>query len=115
MANKPPVRRQDPLESAGVEGISSELQAQLDAREQRRARARKAKRPKATYDLTLKLIDRVKEVAEREDVAQSDIVAWALTDFLERYANGGVKLSEHKRPAKSLRVTWKLELPAKWR
>ena len=76
--------------------------------------SRRARRPEATYDLTLKLIDRVKGGAEHEDVAQSDIVAWALTDFLERYADGGVVLDEHKKPTKSLRVTWKLELSGKW-
>jgi hypothetical protein len=114
MAGKPPIRRQDPLKSAGVDSIEPELEAQLGARERRRAQMRKAQRPKATYDLPTKLIERVKEVAEKEDVAQSDIVAWALGEFLERHAAGEVDLVAHKEYTRSLRVMYKLQLPAKW-
>ena len=114
MATKPPVKRHDPLASGGVEEIAPELQAQLEARERRKARARKAARPKATYDLTTKVIDRVKQVAAEEDVSQSDIVAWALAEFLERHKAGGVDLAPHKKPTRSLRVMFKLELPPSW-
>lgn len=115
MASKPPVKRRDPLASGGVEEIAPELRAQLESRERRRARARKARRPKATYDLTMKIIDEVKEVASQEDVAQSDIVAWALIEFLERYKRGEVSLEAHKNAARSLRFACKLELPERWR
>lgn len=114
MASKPPIKRRDPLASGGVEEVSTELQAQIEARERRKARARKAARPKATYDLSTKVIDQVKRVAAEEDVSQSDIVAWALTEFLDRYREGGVELAPHKKPTRSLRVLFKLELPPNW-
>lgn len=115
MASKPPVKRQDPFKSGATQQIDTELEAQLESRERRRARARKSARPKGTYDLSLALIEAIQEVAAREDVAQSDIVAWALVEFLERYQAGQVDLSPHKKPARSLRVAQKLDLPEKWR
>jgi len=115
MAGKSPVKRQDPMKISGAQDIDAELEAQLQVRERRKARARKAKRPKATYDLTVALIEAVQDVAKREDVAQSDIVAWALADFLDRYRAGQINLSGQKKDARSLRVAHKLEIPAKWR
>ena len=78
-------------------------------------KARKAGRPKATYDLPLALIEKIQEIASREDVSQSDIVAWALVEFLERYEAGEVVLQEHKTSARSLRFACKLDLPERWR
>lgn len=110
----PPVRR-DPFASSGTEDLDPELQAQLTVRERRKAAQRKAERPKATYDLPLALLDAVESAAAEEDISKSDIVAWALVEFLERRARGEVDLEPHKRPARSLRVECKLELPEKWR
>jgi len=115
MGGKPPVKRQDPFVASGAQDIDRELEAQLSARERRKAKARKAERPKATYDLALALINEVREVASQEDVSQSDIVAWALIEFLERYTAGEVDLGEHKKAARSLRFAFKLEFPEKWR
>jgi predicted transcriptional regulator len=115
MESKPPIKRQDPFTGSGAQDIDRELEAQLGARERRKAKARKAKRPKATYDLSLALIKKIQEVASREDVSQSDIVAWALVEFLERYEAGGANLQEHKTAARSLRFACKLELPEGWR
>jgi hypothetical protein len=115
MGSKPPIKRQDPFTGSGAQEIDHELEAQLNVREHRKARARKAERPKATYDLPLALIEKVQEVASREDVSQSDIVAWALAEFLEHYEAGGVNLQEHKTAARSLRFACKLELPERWR
>ena len=114
MASKPPVR-QDAFEVSGARDLDSELDAQLQVREHRRAQRRKATRPKATYDLTLKLMTAVTDVAEREDIAKSDVVAWALCEFLNRYYAGDVDLEPNKKPARSLRVLCKLEIPTKWR
>jgi hypothetical protein len=114
MGNKPPVKRQDPFAASGAQDVDPELKAQLEARERQRARARKAQRPKATYDLSLALIEKVREVAGQEDVSQSDIVAWALIAFLERHAAGEVDLDAHKTAATSLRFAFKLEFPAGW-
>ena len=114
MASKPPIKRQDPCTGSGAQDIDRELEAQLGAHERRKAKARKAKRPKATYDLSLALIEKVQEVASREDVAQSDIVAWALAAFFERYEAGEAQLEEHKSAARSLRFACKLDLPERW-
>lgn len=103
------------LTSRGRPGITPELEAQLETRERRRARARKEKRPKATYDLSMKLIESVQEVARGEDVSQSDVVAWALIDFLVRYHAGDVNLDDYKQPARSLRFAYKLEFPEEWK
>lgn len=115
MENKLPIKRQNPFADSGTHDIDRELEAQLDARERRKAKVRKAGRPKATYDLPLALIEKVQEIASREDVSQSDIVAWALVEFLERYEAGEVVLQEHKTSARSLRFACKLELPERWR
>lgn len=115
MANdQPPVERKDPFEGSGAEDIAPELKDQLEARERRRAKARKKKRPKGTYDLSLKLLDKVREVSKIEDVPQSDIVAWALIEFLERYEGGDVDFEDHKKPTRSLRYLYKLDLPSEW-
>ena len=115
MENKLPIKRQDPFVDSGAQDIDRELEAQLGARERRKAKARKVERPKATYDLSLVLIEKVQEVASREDVSQSDIVAWALVEFVERYEVGEVDLQEYKTIARSLRFAYKLILPEKWR
>ncbi|NLG48932.1 MAG: hypothetical protein GX552_02330 [Chloroflexi bacterium] len=115
MANKPPIKRQDAFDVSGAQGIDTELEAQLRTREERKARAKKAQRPKATYDLTLTLLDAVERVAKDEDISKSDVVAWALCEFLDKYEAGQVDLEPLKVSARSLRFACKLELPAKWR
>lgn len=114
---KPPVKRRDPFspEVSGVRPAEDELKAQLEIRERRQAKNRRAKRPKQTYDLPLSLIEAVQAIADEEGVSQSDIAAWALADFVEQYRANQIDLREHMMPAKSLRFTWKLVLPAKWR
>ena len=113
-SNRPPVRR-DPFSSGGTGDIDPELQAQLESRERRRAQARKAKRPKGTYDLPLKMLEALNNVAEDESVPRSDLVALALSDFFERYYRGDVSLDQLKTPTRSLRFDYKLQLPSKWR
>lgn len=114
MAKHNPPVRSDPLASAGTGDIAPELEAQLTIQERRKAAARKAKRPKATYDLTSAILDAVDHVSEQEDIAKSDVVAWALIEFLARYEEGGVDLEPHKVAARSLRYTCKLILPERW-
>jgi metal-responsive CopG/Arc/MetJ family transcriptional regulator len=63
----------------------------------------------------MSLINAVEDIAKRESVARSDVVAWALVEFVERYRASQVDWAKHKRPTKSLRVDWKLELPGDWR
>ena len=114
MANKPPIKRQDAFEVSGAQDIDTELEAQLRTREERKARSKKARRPKATYDLTLTLLDAIDRIAEAEDISKSDAVAWALCKFLDQYEAGQVDLEPFKISARSLRFACKLKLPARW-
>ena len=112
MASNPPVKdRPRASDRAGVQDIAPEVRAQIDARHKRLR-----KRPgRMAYDLTVKLKDKVREVAKVEDVSQSDIVAWALCEWLDKYEKDGLDLEPHKTNARSLRFGSKLVLPSKWR
>ena len=120
MANKPPVKRRDPMapESTGVGDVSEAIKAQLATHEERKAEARRKaareRRPRMTYDLPGKVIEAVKAIGEQEDVAQSDLVALALVDFIEDYRAGRVKLEGLKDKARSLRFGYHLTLPSEW-
>ena len=114
MGSKPPVR-QEPAAAAGAGDLDPELQAQLQARAKRKAKVRKERRPKATYDLPQSVLKAIQQVAATETVSQSDIVAWAVVEFMERYAHGEEPLDEHKEPSRSLRFENRLVLPSKWR
>lgn len=107
----PTTPRSNPLAMAPA-AIDSELRAQLDARAERRRAANKARRPKATYDLPPAVQDRVDAMAEAESVSRSDIVALAILRLAADYREGQVDLGALKRPARSLKFAWKLELPA---
>lgn len=110
---KPPVRaqRQDLQTASGVPAVDEEVRAQVEHRARREARRRREKRPRMTYDLPLVLIERVRGLAEEEEIAQSDLVAWAVISFLVAYEAGEVDLEAHKVHARSLRFRYRLELP----
>ena len=109
---RPPIR-QDAFGSSVPSNILPEVAAQLDARQKRRAAERKRARPKATYDLPARVLAAVDEVADQESVAKSDIVALAIVRFVQAYREGGVELD--KVQARSLRYSWKVQLPEDWR
>ncbi len=109
MSKAPPVR-QDPLAGAPAP-IAAEVQAQIDARKQRRGEERKQRRPKGTYDLPLALLEAVEKLAAAESIARSDVVALALARLLTDYRAGAIDLANLKRPARSLRYDWKVILP----
>lgn len=108
--SKPPPIRQDPTLGAPAP-IAAEVQAQIDARQQRRREEHRRQRPKATYDLPLAIQAGIEQVVERESIARSDVVALALVRFLADYRAGEIEMSEHKVPARSLRYRYKVELP----
>lgn len=103
--------RQDPL-GLGPAPIADELRAQLDARADRRRAANRAKRPKATYDLSEAVQARVNRIAARESIAACDVVALAIVRFAAAYEAGAVDLAPLKRAARSLKFAYRLELPA---
>lgn len=71
----------------------------------------KAGLTKATYALPLARQALVREMAEAEDVSQTDIVEAAIVALYNAWQAGKVDFSERKSPAKSLRVSWHLEIP----
>lgn len=72
-----------------------------------------AGRTKATYNISLAAQDIAREIAEAEEVSQADIVELALHLLEDAWRAGKVDLHPYKVPTRSLKVSWKLELPGK--
>ena len=103
--------RQDPTTTAG----SGVTDAQRLAEQAGKAGKKKRKRTRQAYDLPQRVIDAVKAWAREEDIAQGDIVAWALVDLLERHRAEPIDFRPHKEhAANALKVAWHLRLPKKW-
>lgn len=66
---------------------------------------------KATYALPITRQEMVREIAAEEDVSQTDIVEAAIVAFYNAWQAGQIDLSELKVTTKSLRVSWRLEIP----
>ena len=124
---RPPVKRRDPLSSevSGVPDAEAYLQEQLEARERRKAEAEQRKaqaarqarrevRPKATFDLPLEIQDALKRVAEEESVCASDLAALAILRLVLDYKAGQVNLKPYRRPARSLKFAYHLDLSAEY-
>lgn len=72
----------------------------------RRKADRDARRVRATYDLPEQLIERLEKVAAQESLPVSQVAAFYLLSGLE-----GRPLEMIKRPSRSPRFDWVLELP----
>lgn len=66
---------------------------------------------KATYALPIQRQALVREMAEAEDVSQTDIIEAAIVALYNAWQVNRVNLSGLKTPAKSLRFSWHLEIP----
>jgi hypothetical protein len=66
---------------------------------------------KATYALSIERQAIAREIAEEEDVSQTDIVEAALVLLANARKAGKIDLSRLKTPIKSLRFSWHLEVP----
>ena len=72
----------------------------------------KPKRSKATYDLPKPIVQAVNEIAKAEEVARSDVAAWALWELIRRYRAGEVDWTDHRELAtRNPRARWRLVLP----
>jgi hypothetical protein len=134
MSSNPPVRRKgageriDPQAVSGVPPADKLLQQQMATAAERKARAaaeaaerrkreRSAKRSekrkgrRGSFDLPGEIVKALQFVSAAEDVPQSGLVALALADWLEDYRAGLVNLEPLKRPTRSLRTLYTLELP----
>lgn len=65
---------------------------------------------KVTYYLPLDRQNLVREIASQEDVSQTDIVEAAVVALYNAWRSGKVDLEELKSPARSLKVSWKLNI-----
>lgn len=71
----------------------------------------KSGRSKATYDLPIDRQRLVREMADQEDVSQSDIVEAAVVALYNAWQADQIKLSDLREPTRSLKVMWKLNVP----
>lgn len=66
---------------------------------------------KATYYLPRRRQDLVRQMADTEEVSQTDIVEAAVLAFYNAWKTGKLRLDDYKTAARSLRALWKLDLP----
>lgn len=78
------------------------------AKERRRAEERKPSR--LNLDLPPRVKQGVKDLAARESVPESQLVTLAIVRFFEDLKAGRVKLEDYKRPTKSPKYDWVLEI-----
>jgi hypothetical protein len=106
--------RSDPFAMAPAP-IDAELAAQLTQRSARRQadkRAGKPPRAKATYDVPPALQRMVEEIAAAEQIGLSDVVRLAIVRLRADHAAGRLPdLTPMKRPSRSLKALYTLELP----
>ena len=88
---------------------STQRKLARQAREREKIRARREQR--VTYDLPPLIRQRIKELAEEQRVPASQIVTLALARFLRELDDEKVDLTPYKRPSRSPRYDWNLELP----
>ena len=84
-------------------------QREKKARERAKIRARREQR--ATFDLPPALRQRIMDLAESERLPASQLVTLALARFLQQYGKGEIDLDELKRPSRSPRYDWNLNIP----
>lgn len=68
---------------------------------------------KMTLYLDISTQEKLREMAQEEDCALSDIAAAAIIAFYNAWPE--IDLSGHKEPAKSLKVGWKVAVPENFR
>jgi hypothetical protein len=109
MSSEPPLRQN--WQDSVATPIEGEIEEQQAKRKKRRSEENRQKRPKATYDLPLSLIEAIKQISKTESVPRSDLAVLALVRFIESYKAGEIKLEPLKIPNDSLMFEWKLDLP----
>jgi hypothetical protein len=113
--------RRPVLDPAVADLLTGMEQKQADASLPRKQRERKARErakiqsrreQRATYDLPPVLRQQIKDLAETERLPASQLVTFALALFLQQLSVGAIDLNQYKRPSRSPRYDWNLELPA---
>ena len=70
-------------------------------------------RAKATYDISDTRQEMARAIAEAEGVAISDVIELAIQLCHEAYTAGKLDFYQMRRPAKSLKSEWKIDVPDK--
>jgi hypothetical protein len=77
---------------------------------QRRQAARDAKRTRITLELDPRIVQLLREVAEVEGTSPAGAANLLLREGLRRYVEGGLEFHKHRRPSRSPRYEWVVEL-----
>jgi hypothetical protein len=117
MATKSNNRRSaiDPAVSDLLHDLESrKAQRSLPVKErkrQKKEREKQASRNRVMYDLPPELTERVRQIAEREGVPASQLVAWLLTHTvsIDQLVDTHGVLHGYKKPSKSPRYEFNLE------
>lgn len=80
-------------------------------REREKARRRAKAETRTTVDLLPRLRERIQQIAQKEGTTTSQIINLACYRFLVDVAAGRFDLVDYKRPAKSPKYDWLLEIP----
>lgn len=99
---------------SGLEQKQAETKLPRREREKKvreRAKIQARREQRVTYDLPPHIRQNVKDLAEKEGVPASQLVALALLRFLRDLAQQQVDLGQYKQPSRSPRYDWNLILP----
>jgi len=75
-----------------------------------RMRAKERLSGRVNYDLPEGIKQRLRELARHERVPESQLAALALARFLADVAAGRVRLSDYRKPSRSPKFDWTLDL-----
>jgi hypothetical protein len=88
------------------ERVATDQRRQKDRDKMAQRRARRA-----TYDLPPSIRQEMQSLSEALRIPASQLASLALARFLKEYQAGSVDLSLYKKPSRSPRYDWNLELP----
>jgi hypothetical protein len=80
-------------------------------KERAKIRRRRQKKGTMTYDLPNEIIEAVREASSELDISQSNIVALALVEWLNRYSAGEIDFSEELEVSRTPRFLWRVPIP----
>lgn len=100
----------DPEVIKTVQEQTKRQEARTKTSSQRAKAKADKKRRKATFDLPAELIKAIAEIAKTEGVNKSNLAAELLTLAVRAYHAGKLDFARQKRPARSLRWDWEIEL-----
>jgi hypothetical protein len=96
------------MEQRQNEAMLPRKQREKKARERARIQARREQR--ATYDLPPAVRESIKNLAEQHSLPISQLVTLALLRFFDEYKSGHIDLGQLKKPSRSPKYEWVLDL-----